>query len=184
MKYSTVAKLIALNFVPIIVLFFGWVFGGLQLSIAGGSQYESTYVIYLIIAIFIAAMVMLFYRAKQVDDELTESSWWVGQSPDFIELSLDHRLQPIVYMGYSLVVFGLIGTVIGFIFGLNGIDPEAMGDLPTMISSLGGILQGVGIAYYTTLVGSIGDIWLGFNILIVAGALNRLRLRALQRQPA
>ncbi|CDP53213.1 MAG: MotA/TolQ/ExbB proton channel family protein [Devosia nanyangense] len=180
MKYRTIAKLIAFNIVPLVALFFAWVFGLVQKSYAA----DSTNIVYLITAIFIVAMGLVFYRARQIDDELHESTWWVGQTSEFVQLTFENRLNPIVYMGYSLVVLGLIGTVVGFIFGLNGIDPNTMADLPTMLASLGTILQGVGIAFYTTLIGSIGDIWLGFNILILTGAMNQLQLRTLKRPVA
>jgi len=178
-KYKTLAKLLAFNIVPVVGLFYAWVFGLVQTSYNA----DSTYIVYLITALFIVAMAMLVYRAKQVDDELHDSTWWVGQSSEFVQLTLDNRVNPIVYLGYSLVVFGLIGTVVGFIFGLHGIDASSMADLPTMLNSLGTILQGVGIAFYTTLIGSIGDIWLGFNLLILMSSMNQLHLRALQRAP-
>ena len=178
LKYPTIAKLIAFNIVPLVGLFFAWMFGLVQMSYAA----DSTYIVYLITAIFVVALGMLLHQAKRIDEELQSSTWWVGQSSEFVRLTLEDRLNAIIYMGYSLVVLGLIGTVVGFIFGLNGIDPDSMADLPTMLASLGTILQGVGIAFYTTLIGSIGDIWLGFNILILTGSMNQLHLASLQRQ--
>lgn len=180
MKYPTLAKLIAFNIVPLVGLFFAWTFGLVQIAYGA----DSTYIVYGITAIFVVAMGLLFYRAKQVDDELAHSTWWVGQSEQFVQLTLEGRLNALIYMGYSLVVLGLIGTVVGFIFGLHGVDPDTMADLSTMLSSLGTILRGVGIAFYTTLIGSIGDIWLGFNILILTASLNKLQLRTLRRQAA
>lgn len=178
LNYPTIAKLIAFNIVPLVGLFFAWVFGLVQMAYAA----DATYIVYVITAVFVVAMGLVFYRAKQIDEELQDSNWWVGQSSEFVRLTLENRLNAIIYMGYSLVVLGLIGTVVGFIYGLNGIDPDSMADLPTMLASLGTILQGVGIAFYTTLIGSIGDIWLGFNLLILTGAMNQLHLRSLQRQ--
>lgn len=176
-KYKTLARLLAFNLVPLVFLFYAWVFGLVQMSYAA----DATNIVYLMTAIFVCAMALLLYHAKKIDDEIHASSWWVGQSSEFVQLTLETRLNPIIYMGYSLVVLGLIGTVVGFIFGLHGVDPTSMADLPTMLASLGMILQGVGIAFYTTLIGSIGDIWLGFNILILTSSMNKLHLQTLQR---
>lgn len=66
-----------------------------------------------------------------------------------------------------LVLLGLIGTVVGFIMALSGIDPATAGD-PTRVGAMvATLVQGMGVALYTTLVGSILNFWLSIKVRMV-----------------
>lgn len=60
----------------------------------------------------------------------------------------------------ALVFLGLIGTVIGMILAVAQIDPNMAGDASAAGEMAGHLLHGIGIALYTTLVGSVYAIWL------------------------
>ena len=70
-----------------------------------------------------------------------------------------------------LVSLGLIGTVVGFIMLLSGMPEAATADqAAALVTTMG---KGMGVALYTTLVGSIFNIWARFNYQILAtGATN------------
>lgn len=69
-----------------------------------------------------------------------------------------------------LVMLGLIGTVLGFIIALAGIDPATAGDPSVVSPMVARLLRGMGVAFYTTLVGSVLSIWLEVNHdILVAG---------------
>ncbi len=72
-----------------------------------------------------------------------------------------HRRHLARYIEHKLVMLGLIGTVIGFIIALRGIDPGASGDLDAVAGMVTQLIRGLGVAMFTTLVGSIGSVWLG-----------------------
>lgn len=55
----------------------------------------------------------------------------------------------------SLVLLGLIGTIIGFILGLSGVDPSAVGNAENVANMVISLLHGMHIAFYTTLVGTV-----------------------------
>ena len=59
-----------------------------------------------------------------------------------------------------LVFLGLIGTVIGFIVALSGVDAEAAGNLNQVAPMVSSLIDGMGIALYTTLVGAVLHVWL------------------------
>ena len=67
----------------------------------------------------------------------------------------------IVYKFISyLVLLGLLGTVFGVVLAFIGFDLTSIGDLSKLASSSVALMQGVKIALYTTLLGSIYSLWL------------------------
>jgi hypothetical protein len=84
-----------------------------------------------------------------------------------LKLKLATRLGAIRYMANLLVLLGLVGTVLGFIVALSGIDPAAAGDVNAIRPMVSTLLEGMAIALYTTLIGSILNIWLMFNYRIL-----------------
>ncbi len=73
----------------------------------------------------------------------------------------------------SLVFLGLVGTVIGFIVALSGIDPQASAQVDEVASMVSTLVAGMSIALYTTLFGSVLHVWLMVNHrLLVTGTSN------------
>lgn len=73
----------------------------------------------------------------------------------------------------SLVFLGLVGTVIGFIVALSGVDPQASTQVESVASMVGTLIAGMSIALYTTLVGAVLHVWLMINHrLLVTGTSN------------
>ena len=67
------------------------------------------------------------------------------------------------WLADAAVFTGLIGTVIGFIVAFTNIDPSKVSDLEYVQSMLGIVLNGIGVAMYTTLIGSITFLWCRLN---------------------
>ena len=62
------------------------------------------------------------------------------------------------------MLFGLIGTVVGFIIALSGVDAGKAGDVSAVFPMISTLIAGMSVALYTTLVGSIaGGVWLRLN---------------------
>lgn len=70
----------------------------------------------------------------------------------------------------TLVILGLIGTVIGFIIALSGVDPDKAGDVAAIGPMVSKLIDGMAVALYTTLVGGVLNIWLNINVNMLAGA--------------
>lgn len=64
------------------------------------------------------------------------------------------------WLGQQLVLLGLIGTVLGFVLALGGIDASSAGDLNAVGRMIGALVQGMGTALWTTLAGAIGFLWI------------------------
>jgi hypothetical protein len=91
-----------------------------------------------------------------------------------LRLRLTARIATVRLVANSLVLLGLIGTVIGFIVALSGVDPEQVGDASSIAPMVSTLIQGMSVALYTTLVGAVLNIWLTVNYHLLAGATIKL----------
>lgn len=82
---------------------------------------------------------------------------------DSLKLLFSSRIIFLRHIAWALVLMGLIGTVIGFIIVLMSIDPSAIADISKLPEVMGNITNGLGVALYTTLAGSIGNLWILIN---------------------
>lgn len=83
------------------------------------------------------------------------------------------------HLAVALVLAGLIGTVIGFVMALQGVDPRTAGDVSAMTGMVATLIQGMSIALYTTLAGSVGSLvlMLAYRFLLVRPAVDMLAAR-------
>lgn len=80
-----------------------------------------------------------------------------------LKLKLSHRVGLVRQIAGSLVLLGLIGTVLGFIIALSGVDPERAGDVSAIGPMVSTLIEGMSTALYTTLVGAVLNLWLMAN---------------------
>ncbi len=85
-----------------------------------------------------------------------------------LRLKLSHRIGIVRHFANSLVILGLIGTVIGFIIALSGVDPENASDINAVTPMISTLVAGMSTALYTTLVGAVLNIWLMTNYHVLA----------------
>jgi hypothetical protein len=98
---------------------------------------DVSHISYLISALFIASLARASYNSlrSQSVEYLSDVETW-------------------------LVVLGLIGNCIGFVIALRGIDVGALGQAEGAQKVGGQLLAGLGVAFYSTLTGSICALWL------------------------
>lgn len=90
-----------------------------------------------------------------------------------LRLKLNARIVVIRQFASTLVMLGLIGTVIGFIIALSGVDPSSAADASAIGPMVANLVDGMAVALNTTLVGAVLNIWLGVNYqLLAAGTAN------------
>ncbi len=90
-----------------------------------------------------------------------------------VRMRLTHRISVVRHLGNTLVLLGLIGTVLGFIIALSGVDPEKSSDVNAIAPMVTTLIQGMSTALYTTLIGSILNVWLMANYqLLTSGTVN------------
>ncbi len=85
-----------------------------------------------------------------------------------LRLKLFSRIAAVRRMANFLVFLGLIGTVLGFIIALSGVEPEAAADINSVTPMVETMIEGLSVALYTTLVGAVFNIWLMINYQILA----------------
>ncbi len=85
-----------------------------------------------------------------------------------LRLKLTDRIVGVRHIANSLIFLGLIGTVIGFIIALSGVDPEAAIQVDNISAMVSTLIDGMSVAMYTTLVGAVLYVWLniGYRILV------------------
>ncbi len=72
-----------------------------------------------------------------------------------VRLKLSNRIAFLHQKANSLVFLGLVGTVIGFIVALSGVDPGTISIAKVVGPLVANLIQGMSIALYTTLVGAV-----------------------------
>lgn len=99
----------------------------------------------------------------------------VENAAQVLRLTLSNRIVVVRHFANALVFLGLIGTVIGFVIALSGVDPSSAGDANKAGAMVATLIEGMSVALNTTLVGSILYVWLIVNHRILAtGTVNLL----------
>jgi hypothetical protein len=91
-----------------------------------------------------------------------------------LRLKLSQRIAAVRHTAGSLVFLGLIGTVVGFIIALSGVDPETASDVQSIAPMVSTLIEGLSTALYTTLVGAVLNVWLMVDYHLLAGGTVKL----------
>ena len=87
---------------------------------------------------------------------------------NMLRLNLSHNIQIVRIVANLLVFLGLIGTVIGFIIALSGVNAEAVSQADSVATMVSTLIQGMSVALYTTLLGAVLNVWLNINHRILS----------------
>jgi len=113
---------------------------------------DPTHIVVLIVAVFLYGLILTPFCIR-------------NNSP----FKYAQRFKPLRQISSSLVFLGLIGTVVGFIIALSGVDPSSVGDQAQIQPMVAALLSGMGTALYTTLAGSVFSLWTTINANILDG---------------
>jgi biopolymer transport protein ExbB/TolQ len=176
-----------LNVVALALFGAAWLKGWVALILAG----DSTHQVVLIAAVFAYGLVRCagkicttsaelnqvraspFGDSSQAQKYLSSIQGHDAQSRSIsasaLKMKLMSRIGSIRHIANSLVFLGLLGTVIGFIMALSGVDPQAAGDVESIAPMVTTLIDGMSVALYTTLVGAVLNIWLMVNYRLLEG---------------
>jgi biopolymer transport protein ExbB/TolQ len=84
-----------------------------------------------------------------------------------LRLKLTDGIVDVRHIANALVLLGLIGTVIGFIIALSGVNPAEAKSADAVAGIVTTLINGMSVALYTTLVGAVLHIWLIVNYRIL-----------------
>ena len=191
-SYLLLLRFGLLNIVALALLAAAWGNG----LLARVFEADTTRLVLVIAAVFVAGLALTFWRVYETSRELNRARLFDASVPSIasayvrqvesrdaqsrqilassLRLKLSQRITLVRHVGNSLVFLGLIGTVIGFIIALSGVDPETVGDVENVSSMAATLIQGMSTALMTTLVGAVLNIWLMANYQLLATGTVRL----------
>ena len=86
---------------------------------------------------------------------------------------MSSRIGSVRHIANTLVLLGLIGTVVGFIIALSAVGVNLAADIDSVGPMISTLIGGMSVALYTTMVGAILNIWLMINYrLLLGGTVN------------
>ncbi len=156
------ARWLAFNVMGFAALMVAWHQGWLAMVIAA----DITGIVWLIAALFLWGLGVCGWRTAQVSREIDFIKERpgrmkpIGDTLKVYELRLAARILVIRRIASTLVMLGLIGTVVGFIIALSGVSPDVVGNPAAVGPMVANLITGLGIALYTTLVGAVAHLWL------------------------
>lgn len=183
-------RFVIVNVVAVGVVVAIWLQGWLDAAFEG----HTGWLIGLIVVVFVYGFVFCLFKVIVVSRELTSvraGTPGVNSRPaeylsvvrgqqagertmraNLLRLKLSNDAVGIRHVANTLVFLGLVGTVIGFILALSGVDPEAASSTDKVAPMISTLITGMSIALYTTLVGAVLHVWLNINYrMLSAGTL-------------
>jgi hypothetical protein len=178
-----ILRFAVLNLVGFALLAAVWLQGWLQPLFEAESL---THMCKLIFLVFLVGLWRAFREVRRLSFELNQLAAYPAGEPsrvrDFMtatcgtdaagratlggamRLRLAQKIAPVRHTASRLVLLGIIGTILGFIIALySGVDPSAARDLDAVGPMVAGVLQGIGMAFFKTLTGSVLNLWLMAN---------------------
>ena len=191
LKYLLLLRFGIVNLVAFALLGAAWAQG----LVAKVINADVTNMVILICVVFLIGLFLAGYRLWKVSKQLNAAYNYNPDEPsrtaDFLsktkgknassrsniaqalKLKLFSRIVHIRYIANSLTVLGLIGTVLGFIIALSGVDPDIASNPSAISPMVAQLIKGMSVALYTTLVGSILSVWLGLVYqMLITGTSN------------
>lgn len=174
-------RYILLNVIGFALLGVAWSQGYVH-KVIGADQ---TYLSVVIFLVFVVGLVLCTQKLWQTNSEIDALKTPEGLQSKTVShllvqtnegsnisgsmrLRLSHRISVVRHLGNTLVLLGLIGTVLGFIIALSGVDPETASDVNSIAPMVSRLIQGMSTALYTTLIGSIFNVWLMANFQMLS----------------
>ena len=191
-KYLLILRYSLINLVGLVFLFVLITQGYVSKAIKA----DITNMVIVILALFSVGFILAAYRTFWLSKELNFSYLKVlppnSIAKDFLQnskkldassrnnlaaslrIKLSSKINYIKFMANTLVILGLIGTVIGFIIALSGVDGSVSSNPEEVSKMVSTLIQGMSVALYTTLVGSICSLWLNICYQIMSTGANNL----------
>ena len=191
-KYLLILRYSLINLVGLVFLFVLITQGYVSKAIKA----DITNMVIVILALFSVGFILAAYRTFWLSRELNYSFLKVlppnSMAKGFLQnskkldassrnnlaaslrIKLSSRINYIKFMANTLVILGLIGTVIGFIIALSGVDGSVSSNPEEVSKMVSTLIQGMSVALYTTLVGSICSVWLNICYQIMSTGANNL----------
>ena len=184
--YLLLLRFVVLNIASLAVVLYGWMKGW----ISEVAKQDVTNISLVIVGVFIAGWLICAHKIFRCSRELNavtstsnqknaRAQWYVdlvkrsdgdakATIAECLRSRLYSRISVIRLVANNLIILGLIGTVIGFIIALSGVEAERVADVASVAPMVSTLIQGMSVALYTTLVGSVLHVWLTMCYQVLA----------------
>jgi uncharacterized membrane protein (DUF485 family) len=191
-RHLLIMRFAVVNLVAVALLAAAWLQGWLDAVLLS----DTTGLVLIIVLVFLAGLILCSAKVLQVGAELDRVRAPAADprarvtrylaaiagkdgpsralSASALKLKLASRIAVVRHIAGSLVLLGLIGTVIGFMIALSGVDPEQVADVSAIGPMVSTLISGMSVALSTTLVGAVLNIWLMVNYRLLESGTTRL----------
>ena len=197
-RFLLVLRFVLINLIGFALLAVAWLQGWIAQILAA----DDTHICKLIFALFVAGLVLSGQKVWMLSRELNSLDLGPGAEPGkvtafmraiagrggdtrqalagVLRLKLAHRIAPVRHIASTLVLLGLIGTIIGFVIALSGVNQDAVTDAGAIGPMVATLLHGMAMALFKTLVGSILNVWLMVDYRLLEGGVIHVLTRAIE----
>ena len=192
-RFLLLFRFVLINGTGLVLLGAVWMQGWIERILAA----DDTHICKLIFALFVVGLVWTGQQVLMLSRELNALKRWPlggdGRCTEVLRamagrdghtraalaaalrLKLAHRIGRVRHMASTLVLLGLIGTIVGFVIALSGVDQTAVTDAGAIGPMVATLLHGMAMALFKTLVGSVLNVWLMVDYrLLESGATHLL----------
>lgn len=185
-SYLLLLRFIILNIAAMAILGYLWMEGWVTQVVTQ----DVTRISLIIVGVFIIGWVICIYKVIRCSREInavidpdegrpSRAQWYIdltknqqGESratlAECLRSRLYARISVVRAIANNLIILGLIGTVIGFIIALSGVNAERVADVASVAPMVSTLIQGMSVALYTTLVGAVLHVWLTICYQVLA----------------
>lgn len=202
--YLLLLRYAVVNLVAVALAGAAWLQGWVEVVLAA----DGTRLVVVIFGVFLAGLAICTSRVWRVSWELNQANAvrphpgsraarylelvrGEGRGADSRALAaaalrgkLIARIGLVRHLASTLVLLGLIGTVIGFIIALSGVKPDLATEVTAIAPMITTLISGMSVALYTTLVGAVLNIWLMANYRMLATGTANLLAAIVERGEA
>ena len=197
-RFLLLLRFALINFTGFALLAAAWLQGWIAQILAA----DDTHICKLIFVLFLAGLALSAQKVWMLSRELNALDVGPSAGPSKIasfmhgiagragatrqalagvlRLKLAHRIAPVRHIASTLVLLGLIGTIIGFVIALSGVNQDAVTDAAAIGPMVATLLHGMAMALFKTLVGSVLNVWLMVDYRLLEGGAVHLLTRAIE----
>jgi uncharacterized membrane protein YuzA (DUF378 family) len=151
-------RLIIVNAIATVLLGVAYYKGWVAIVLEG----DSTNLVYAMVGLFAVFMLSLATKAAKVSAHLNRTK----THPSGPKVNATKFLEKMAHLDDIpnwLVTLGLLGTVIGIMISISAIDKDAMLTADGVRASVAQLMNGMQVAFCTTIVGGVLALWCDIN---------------------
>lgn len=142
---------------------------------------DITYISHGVAVGFLLVLAISAYRATQirkfftVSDSIRETYQKAAnregsdrsEARDALKTELITNVSFIDFFASAALAIGVLGTVVGLILGFANVNPADLSNVANAGATVAEVLKGLSVAFHTTLVGGVVNLWLRTNHYIL-----------------